>query len=43
MELTTLLALGGRFYLVAVTVGRDEDSQTVRDCLYEWLRLFPAT
>ncbi len=33
MELTTPLALGGEFYLVGVTVGRDEDSQTVRDCL----------
>ena len=32
MELATPLRLGGEYYLEAVTVGRDPDSDTVRDC-----------
>jgi hypothetical protein len=32
MELATPLWLGGDYYLMGVTVGRDEASATVRDC-----------
>lgn len=32
MDLATPLALGGEHYLTAVSVGRDPDAETVRDC-----------
>jgi hypothetical protein len=32
MELQTPLKLGGSHYLEAVSVGRDPDARTVRDC-----------